>query len=315
MTLLSKIIRFRFLLWMCRAEFIFHPSQIISSILTRLHLRSAVRKGSGTVKLPWGLPFKVHANDIIGNNILNYGLFDLTVCELISRLLDSGEMAIDAGSNTGQMAGLMSLCTGPNGKVFAFEPHPEIFGELQTNIASWSPFTQLSPIQPMQIALGNSSGTIKLHVHADFSKNRGSSSIASDADSIDSLISYTVKVSSLDELIGENNKIGLMKIDVEGYEFTVFQGSRRVLASRQIRDILFEDLDEYPTKVTNMLEEYGYKIYRLDGNWRGLRLMPISSEQPHGSMNKHNFLASIDPERVTHRMARTGWNIYSRHAR
>jgi len=310
--ILGKLIRFRFILWMWRAEYIFHPLQIFLSILTRLRLRSIVRKGSGTVKLPWGLPFKVHANDIIGHNILNYGLFDLTVCELICRLLDKGEVAIDAGSNTGQMTGLMSVCAGPQGEVFAFEPHPVIFEELRSNISNWKLFAQLAPIQATQMALGNHSGTAKLQVQSDFGTNRGNSSIIDDdSDKQDNL--FQVKLSSLDGVIDKTRKIGLMKIDVEGYEYTVFDGARRILATGQIRDIIFEDLGSYPSNVTSILEEHGYKIFRLDGNWRGLQLKPISLAQPHGSMNKHNFVATLDPERMIHRMSSLGWHIYRLH--
>src|SRR5262245_13000344 len=112
-----------------RPEFFFRPSQAF------LRLRRAFGgppPAQAQVRLPWGETIEVQTGETIGGAIWHYGIFDLVVTESIWRLLDPGETALDIGANIGQMTSLMRLRAGSQGKVIAFEPHPQLFAELKT---------------------------------------------------------------------------------------------------------------------------------------------------------------------------------------
>ena len=115
-------------------EYLFRPRQI-------LHRFRRVYRGRSlgefeTVTLPWGRTIRVRPHEVIGSNIWCYGVFDLVVTEAIWRLLDESEMALDIGANIGQMTNLMRHRSGRAGKVHSFEPHPELFSELEEQLRS-----------------------------------------------------------------------------------------------------------------------------------------------------------------------------------
>jgi hypothetical protein len=165
------------------------------------------------------------------------GVYDLPVSESIWRLLDPGEQAIDAGANIGYMTSIMAAKAGSYGRVIAFEPHPHPFSILQGNVGRGQKFT---------------SGRVTVH--------RVALSNRSD---------IPIEVSRLDHYVTNRNVIGLLKVDVEGHELQVFQGSETLLAGRGIRDIVFEEFRDYPTPVTAFLERFGYTVYQLDMTFWG----------------------------------------------
>ena len=69
----------------------------------------------------------------IGRSIVTTGLFDLAVSELLARLIDPGDIVVDAGANVGYMTVLAATAAGRSGRVLAFEPHPELFAVLCQN--------------------------------------------------------------------------------------------------------------------------------------------------------------------------------------
>ena len=83
-----------------------------------------------------------------------------------------------------------------------------------------------------------------------------------------------IETLTLDSLLIANNlnKVDFIKIDVEGYEYSIFKGGEKVLRSAQAPDILFEFLDwaESSTNIfkpgdaQKLLWEYGYHLYKVD---------------------------------------------------
>ncbi len=117
-----------------RPEYLFRPSQIWQRVQQKLHPQVG---DFDQVTLPWGLPLRVRSFDFIGLHIRWFGVFDLCVSEVIWRLLDPGDTAIDVGANLGYITSLMAARTGKTGNVLAIEPHPELYQELLTNLHDW----------------------------------------------------------------------------------------------------------------------------------------------------------------------------------
>lgn len=289
-------------------EFLFRPTQIFR------HL-GYVLNPSGeeflNVALPWGSSIRVRQNEYIGRNIRNKGLYDIVICETISRLLDKGEHAIDVGANIGQMTSLMAAKVGINGKVFAFEPHPEIAEELRHNVCVYTCGVNVSI---KQVALGDHDGEAVLGIPDDFSVNRGLASLKS-SDNLspnETSVGEVVQLRRLDHIVEQIGLVGLMKIDVEGHELGVLEGATALIKNGGIRDIIFEDhaTDPYKTPVAGFFKERGYTLFYLSRNMFGLKVGDL--EQGKYELKGaayYNCLATINPERALSRLRRSGWSV------
>jgi FkbM family methyltransferase len=288
-----------------RPEYIFRPAQIFRRVKFRLTTPSAQYE---TVKLPWGLPIRVEPKEELGSLILRLGVYDLHACEYISRLVDPGELAVDAGANIGHMTSLMAMRAGPSGEVIAFEPNPAPFKELAYNVSVWRRNPHAAPVAAHNVALSDHAGVATLVIPAHSEGNRMLATLADDARSNTPDEKFEVPVQALDEIVGEGRRIGFLKLDVEGHELQVLAGCNRLLTSGGIRDILFEEVQVPPTPVTRLLESCGYSLFRAAGRVMGPDLRPVESIGDSLVHGPPNFIATRDPDRLSARMAGSGWS-------
>jgi hypothetical protein len=111
----------------------------------------------------------------------------------------------------------------------------------------------------------------------------------------------------MDEFVADEDKIGVMKVDVEGLEFQVLKGAEPVLRRHGIRDIIFEDYNRYPTEATALLQGAGYAIFSINLDLWGLKINPPSTQSETREGYIPNYLATCDPERALTRLGRKGW--------
>lgn len=304
---LQKVVTGYYLKYYFEPEFVFRPTQIFR------HLGYALnpsRREFLNVELPWGSNIRVRQNEYIGRNIRNKGLYDIVICEAIWRLLDAGERAVDVGANIGQMTSLMAARVGTRGKVFAFEPHPEIFEELKHNVFIGHCGASVS-VEKM--ALGDHDGEAVLGIPENFTTNRGMASLMSDNLPADAARpGEVVQLRRLDHIVGQAEPVGLIKIDVEGHELGVLEGATGLFDSGGARDILFEDhaADPFETPVSCFLRERSYSLFYLQRDIFGLRVGDLK----HGKRELkgaayYNCLATTDPERALVRLGGKGWAV------
>jgi FkbM family methyltransferase len=282
--------------------YLFQPRALARRLGVTLH----VRKISLHVerRLPWGLPLRYRTDDEIGRTIERFGIYDLPVCELIWRLLDPGETAVDIGANIGHMTGLMALQAGTHGRVLAFEPHREIFTELAANVERWRRDTaDLASIDLHRVAVTSVAGERVLRVGPEFATNRGTARLDN------SVAGMTVRAETLDKFMGQAD-IGVLKVDVEGHELEVFKGSVNLLAQRRIRDIVFEDWADHPTPVTTFLREAGYAVLGVDQTLFGVHLQSPEFRPGRRAHSAPNYLATLDPQRALDRASQVGWGVF-----
>ena len=156
-----------------RPEYAFRPRQI----LTRLQRVFSARPASAEVRLPWGDTVRVCPHETIGSDIWHLGVFDLPVAEVLWRLLDPGERALDIGANLGQMTSLLHRRAGPAGHVTAFEPHPELFSALE--FLRDAPVNQrrAAPLELVRAGLSEAAGSAWLDPGPQWDANRGLSRV------------------------------------------------------------------------------------------------------------------------------------------
>jgi FkbM family methyltransferase len=292
-----------------RPEYVFHPSQIVRRILCEMRRSPAEYE---TVRLPWGSPIRIWPGESQGSCIRRLGIHDLVTNEIIWRLLDPGECAADIGANIGHMTNLMAIKVGSGGSVIAAEPHPGLFQELEYNVDSWRRMGNSPSIRILNLALTNRTGKAKLTSPPEFGTNRGISFLTNDVPSSGAgTVSYEVGATTLDELVGVDGAIALLKIDVEGHELQVLEGAAGLMSRGCIRDILFEEHHPAPTPVTRLLEANGYSIFHLDGRLLGPIAASISERYIRKIKDAPNYLATRDPQRAAARISKKGWGVYS----
>ena len=154
-------------------------------------------------------------------------VYDPVVSETLYRLTEPGDFAVDVGANIGYMTGAMAARAGRSGHVVAFEPHPDVFRDLEFNVESWNEMAAAT-VQTRRLALSDHAGVGALSTDSA-ETNFG---LATLEPSIQGQ-SERVEVARLDALGFE--RIDLLKIDAQGYEGNVLEGPKRCFEGRDTR--------------------------------------------------------------------------------
>ena len=279
-----------------KPEYVFRPRQL----LRRFGPRPKGPDDIAEVRLAWGLAFRVRPQEVLGRAIWNTGVYDLAVSETLWRLTDPGETVVDAGANIGIYTSLFARRVGTAGEVWAYEPHPAVFRDLSENSKLW-PATKIARLRLRQAALSDTAGNASLVQGETFALNRGGSTITTDDGK-----GLTVDRVTLDEEIGPQQAVGVMKVDVEGHEGALIRGAERVLRRHAVRDIVFEEHGAEPSEASRLLEASGYHVFRILKGFFGLTLA-ASTRRMEQALMPPSFLATRDPRRAVARLRPRGW--------
>lgn len=282
-----------------KPEYLYRPSQLWK------RLSHGKWSGNVPVRLPWGKEILVSAEDNIGRQIATLGLYDLVVTETLWRLCDKGETAIDVGANIGYTSFVMAERI-TNGRLICFEPHPVVFEKLCANIASLQKQGSSSKFDLHQTALGPVAGELPLFVPKDFHFHGGDSTLATPSNIEFDKQTVLVPVATLDSVVLDQ-QIGVMKMDVEGFELEVLRGGEETFRRRRVRDCVFEEHGQYPTPVTKWFEAIGYQVYRMDRRLSRPLLLQPDSPIPRTAWTPNNYLATIDPDRAKKQFHCANW--------
>jgi FkbM family methyltransferase len=290
-----------------KPEYLFRPRQIGRRLLRGLRRPAGAFE---SIELPWGLPLRVNVDDGIGKQVRLLGIFELAVSEVLWRLAETGELAIDVGSNIGHMASLLAARVGAAGRVLGFEPHPALFAELQENGRRWGAFA-VGRVDLHPIALADRAGAGFLNVPTDFAVNRGIARLGSE--DAGNGASVRVPLQRLDYFLAATGAAAVVKVDVEGYELDVLHGAGEFITGRRIRDIVFEEHQPYPSPASAFLEASGYAVFAIRQTLLGPRLCaPTSAEIGLRPWETPNFLATLQPERAVEKLRPWGWQCLRR---
>lgn len=182
-------------------------------------------------EFPDGKFFVDPSDRVVGTNLVWRGAWqrnELAQCSDALRLSGKfrpGKAFIDVGANIGTHT-VYALNSGDFGRAIAFEPEPSNLRLLQMN-ASVNGFGDQVSVQGK--ALGNAVGLATLHLHP---RNKAAHSIAL-RPSYDGTQSIQVPLGRLDQELAPMpaDEIGLVWIDVEGFEPEVIEGLGDYLGS------------------------------------------------------------------------------------
>jgi FkbM family methyltransferase len=157
---------------------------------------------------------------------------------IFDRHLAPGATFIDIGANCGYWSAYALSRVGTSGQVHAFEPVPDYFAFLR-RLAELNPDFNMNA---NNVACGAQPGRLPMTVvpprpenFDNYNTNIGSSSLAPSVLDHARALTETISVEVIrvdDYLVDRNidlDRIGLIKIDVEGFEAAVFDGMHRIL--------------------------------------------------------------------------------------
>jgi hypothetical protein len=158
-------------------------------------------------------------------------------------------------------------------------------------------------------ALGAHTGRADLEISSDFAGNDGTSRIAGEQSGAGR--SVRVNIGTIDDTLG-NESIGMLKLDVEGFEAHVLRGAAGALAHRRIRHIVFEEHDIANSAVIELLRRAGFRMFSLGWALRGPRVQPVEQGILASPYEAPSFVATLDPDDVLTRFRPSGWRVLSR---
>lgn len=284
--------------------YFYRPWQLIRGLYFRVNPPSS---NHFNVRTSFGLCIGINPNKAIGKNIIFNGVFDLAVSEVLMRLITPGDLVVDVGANVGYMTILASKVTGSRGKVFSFEPHPDLFKILSGNIENTTKELGYKNIQASKMAIGSKACEVNLFVPNEFAINDGICRV--DMGTSGDGLNIKVNMNSIDNLF-ESSQISLLKIDVEGFEEQVLRGAENSLSKKNIRNLVFEEHYIHDSASIRLLHSYGYHIFSLGWSKRGLIIAPIENNISLAkSYESPNYIATIEPHRVLAQCNSKGWSV------
>lgn len=199
--------------------------------------------------------------------------YDISEFRAIPLLVREGDVALDIGANVGLYSVLLSRLCGRTGRVWAFEPIPETHWRLRETLV----LNRCENVIPVRKAACDKSGTVQMNLFApQFSEwnTLGLPSMpASGGKRLSPSASLEVPACCLDRFCEAESleRINFLKVDVEGFEVSVFLGAQRLLREHRVDYICFE-ISQEPLRgagvksrqVFEALEAYGYSAYRFD---------------------------------------------------
>ncbi|MBL6927721.1 MAG: FkbM family methyltransferase [Rhodospirillales bacterium] len=203
---------------------------------------------------------------------------------LFARYLPEGAVVFDVGAHSGQFAKLFSGLT-PQGRVFSFEP-----GSYARSILSQAvKFRAKNNVTIEPFGLGSQSASFVLNVPVKKSGSLGFGlSFVGDAAAAGRpVISETVTIRTIDEVVSERglDRLDFIKADIEGFELEMLKGARQTL--ERLRPVVYvEVVDEHlrraggsARELFQLMDDHRYRQAELH---TGTLLAP--DRQEHGDL-------------------------------
>ena len=226
--------------------------------------------GSYTIKLDSAYPIDRH--------IMELGTWELHVVHLIHRFVKPGDVCVAVGANAGYHTLPMAGSVGPKGCVYAFEPNDITYTKLIENL-------ELNPtlkerVSVVKMGLASEEGEMKIfqsgaepgnaYISNTFKEELWNMGTADDF--------IRCRVVRLDSYLKDSNRVGLIKVDVEGMEYSVLKGADGIL-KRDQPTIIYETLldnfsHELILKTDAYLRSLEYEVLGIDPNTE--KLVPVA---------------------------------------
>ena len=211
------------------------PKRILRTLQFGL-ARLTSRDGFVTARAaPFDLTFTGPAADVITRHIYRLGAHEPAITRYLLEHVRLGptDVALDVGADLGWYSVLLNRLSAPGARIYAFEPDPQTFSLLRTNLTA----NQATRVNAFNFALGAAPGSAQLRRYKD--SNNGRHSLIPGSDIAGSV---TVQVDTLAHFWEAQGlggaHIAFLKVNVEGFEYFVLKGAGELL--RRCAHVLLE---------------------------------------------------------------------------
>lgn len=148
------------------------------------------------------------------------GEYEPAITRVMTACVEPGDTVLDIGANIGWFTTLLMGLSGPEGKVYAFEPMPEAFESLETNIKLNK---SLGAVKAELLALGDDSGQVQMTIGEGLPA--GHAAVVAEGEESES--STPVEMTTLDKYLKESGcaHVDFLKADIEGSELFMLRGA------------------------------------------------------------------------------------------
>jgi FkbM family methyltransferase len=240
----------------------------------------------------FGRKIYIDSSDIsVTPHIAYEGRWEQHVTEFVIQNLRPGDIFVDIGANCGFFTVLASHVVGPAGFVLAIEPQKGLADLIRKTLLI-NGFDAFAKVKNLAVAAER--GEMKLSHAADYLGSASLISFGTQETKVD-----TVQVEPLDDVIsrleveiGRTVRPRMIKIDVEGFEPSVWHGSRSVLRRSPLTVILEFSPDKYrqigidPADFLDEIVATGFTVHELASDGRAIR---VGAKQRTEIMTKPDF--------------------------
>ena len=204
---------------------------------------------------------------------------------LVCHYLKPGMCFLDVGANIGLYTLISAKIVGSAGLVVAVEPASKTYRKLLDNIK----LNGFENVRARQVALSDQDEIRELITYSR--RYHAWNSLGGQIVNDQRVRKERVECICLDRFISEadlENRVNLMKIDVEGWEWFVLTGGINTLQIPNAPDILIEFTDltleaagSSASELYNLLMSYRYSLYRIDSARNRLISEPFGNNHPY----------------------------------
>lgn len=197
-----------------------------------------------------------------------------------------GDIVFDVGANLGVFSVCASIRAGPGGRVVAIEPDPVTSGIIRKT-KEINPGV-LDNLQVISAAASSQKGSSDLHIPE---RARACSHLAEAGGGAGTELMGAIRskirvpLTTLDEVAAEHGQPDVLKVDVDGAEHLVIEGSKRIFSEKKPR-VLIEVCDRNRESLTNLFHSLGYCLFNFDDP---------SNDRPEIFKTAYNTLAIPHP--------------------
>jgi FkbM family methyltransferase len=238
-----------------------------------LHLFSAGLRPKTILVEVGGIKLYLNSKSTFAPDLMVTGTYDKGTTRLIKDLIKPGMVILDIGANVGYYSLIAAQLVGEKGKVFAFEPAPDNFAFLTKNIEV-NGFGNIIPV-PKGVSNKSGKGSLFLldapdeHTMREHNEKRATE----------------VEVTSVDEFMGNINRpVDLIKMDVEGSEMRVLEGTVETIRRNPELKIITEFSPHYlqrsgssPEAFLKKFTDCGFKLYIINEETGEIKLADAGS--------------------------------------
>jgi FkbM family methyltransferase len=287
-----------------------------SSLLALFATYKKLYRGKQVIAQVDGVRYQLDLDELIDHSLFFDGAFEPMTAKALKQLTPRGATVLDIGANIGCHTCLLAKLAHP-GMVIAFEPMPWARAKLLRNIA----LNSLSNVVVEKYVLADTnSKSVSVHFRSSWQLD---SRTGLTEESSTSRSPAFVDLITVDSYVAEKSilNIGLIKLDVDGYEAKVLRGAAETL--RKFHPILVMEFCSYTLEaagdslsdVIDLLATAGYRIYQEKTFLEFSSREKILESVPAGA--SINVVCSCQPlARAESTIRRASWrNRRANHAR